>query len=606
MKTLRTPLVLLLLLISAVLFFARPVFQAQAAAPLKYNQPVKANLGAGQSTDYTFSGKAGDRLTVNMNTTGGDINPLVSLYDPQGRLIGENDKGSVKDTAALQGIVLSADGPYRLVATNANKSSGGQFGLIVLREAAKGAIYFDAKPNGKEFYQLSTPLNHTNVTYRVLNTQPGFNAQDVKNVIQQAFQAWAAVTPLTFQEVPANSQSDLQIQFAPIDGPLNILGETCPPSSPCAGQIQFDSAETWTMGPPQSEQDLSFLAVATHEFGHGIGLLHSSDPSALMYYAYSPYNLKPGPDDIQGAQRLYGPGGNRAANSPTAMPAPPSNNSQPQVEGTITDQHFTQFWDFDVEAGDTVTITMQRASGDLDSFLVLLDANNHILAYDDDGGGNRDAALRNIRLPQAGTYTVAATRYQQAQGRTSGNYTLSIAYNAPSAGANPNNPASQPTLVSGSSNAQPGAPSNVVNVSQGQAANISQNPSLDTVADRGFTDSPLPTTETVNANVQSNQAYTWVETWCAKDNATLQNNLKDISVSFAINGSSVDSGLITQTTPHQLNGLSCVDYFVILSNWVAGQQATLTKTLTLRKPVFDGKTIYAAGSYVFQYNVQIH
>src|SRR5262249_16882136 len=151
-----------------------------------------------------------------------------------------------------------------------------------------------------------------------------------------------------------------------------------------------------------------------------------------MYYAYSPYNLKPGPDDIQGVQRLYGPGGNRAANSPTAAPpVPNANPNQPQVQGTITDQRFAQFWDFDVEAGDSVTITMPRTSDNLDSFLVLLDANNHILAYNDDGGGNRDAALRNIRLPQRGTYTVAATRYQQAQGRTSGNYLLSITYNAP-------------------------------------------------------------------------------------------------------------------------------------------------------------------------------
>jgi hypothetical protein len=38
----------------------------------------------------------------------------------------------------------------------------------------------------------------------------------------------------------------------------------------------------------------------------------------------------------------------------------------------------------------------------------------------------------------------------------------------------------------------------------------------------------------------------------------------------------------------------------------AGPEPTLTKTLTLRNPVFDGKTIYAAGSYGFQYNVQNH
>src|SRR5204863_928605 len=116
---------------------------------------------------------------------------------------------------------------------------------------------------------------------------------------------------------------------------------------------------------------------------------------------------------------------------------------------TIDNNHFQQFWDFDVEAGDTVTITMKKTTGNLDSLLVLLDANNHVLAYDDDGGGNRDAALRNVKLPQRGTYTVAATRYQQAQGFTAGNYSLTIDYNNPTAGNNPNaNPPAQPAPTS--------------------------------------------------------------------------------------------------------------------------------------------------------------
>src|SRR5262249_1761381 len=180
-----------------------------------------------------------------------------------------------------------------------------------------------------------------------------------------------------------------------------------------------------------------------HEFGHAIGLLHSSDPNALMYYAYSPYNIKPGPDDIAGAQRLYGPGAGRAGNAPTSIPPinPPAqphpNPNQPVVNGKIDNNHYQQFWDFDVEARDVVNITMKKTSGNLDSLLVLLDANNHVLAYDDDGGGSYDAALKNVKLPQRGTYTVAATRYQQAQGFTTGNYSPSIDYNN-KAGNNPN------------------------------------------------------------------------------------------------------------------------------------------------------------------------
>src|SRR5262249_53893048 len=98
---------------------------------------------------------------------------------------------------------------------------------------------------------------------------------------------------------------------------------------------------------------------------------------------------------------------------------------------------YVHYWDFDVVAGDTVTITMSASSGDLDSFLVLLDAQNHILAYDDDSAGDKNATLAHLSFPQAGTFTVPATPYAQAQGYTTGTYTLSIQYDVGAASGAP-------------------------------------------------------------------------------------------------------------------------------------------------------------------------
>jgi hypothetical protein len=550
---------------------------------------MTGSLGAGQQTEYTFAGKTGDKLTINMTFTGGYIDPYISLYDPQGRLIGEDDNGGGKSNAKLQGLVLPADGTYRVVAANVNKSDGGTFSLIILKETAKGVIHYegDAAAN-KQAYQLSRPWNHTHITYAIKNMMPNFPAQSVKAVIQQAFQAWANVTPLTFEEVSPSTKSDLRITFDSIDGPLNVLGETCPPSSPCAGDINFDPDEPWTLSNPQGEEAISFLGVASHEFGHAVGLLHSSDASALMYPEYSPYNLKPGPDDIQGVQRLYGAGA--GAVNPTSIPGANTggNASQPQVNGMISDRPYVNYWDFDVEAGDTVTITMKHTSGNLDPFIVLLDANNHILAYDDDSAGNRDAVFRNIHLPQRGTYTVAATRADQAQGHTSGNYTLTIEYGTTSG------PAVQPTTVS--QRGQTGG------VKASKGTSISQAPSLDETLDAPFSDSLTPTTQTHNATVQASQSYTWAVTWCAKDQNTLTKSLSSVTAKFAIGNTSVAQNLVMQTQPHDANGLSCVDWFVVLSNWQPGQ-VNLTATLTLKAPVFDGNNIYAAGDYVYQYNV---
>lgn len=595
----RIPPTAVALVLALLVVLSASLEVVRAAATIRYGQPVKGTLAAGQTTDFTFEGASGDRIMISMAATGGDLDPSLSLIDPAGKLIGQNDSNG-KYSAQIQGLVLPATGTYTVKALNTGAGSG-EFSLIVLHETPKGILLFDEKASdsasGKEFYKLSQPLRKTDITYRLINTLPGVSAQATRDVVTQAFKAWSDVVALRFTEVSSNT-ADFQIQFSPIDGQYNILGEACPPSSPCAGEIKFDSGETWTLGAPRSERDISLLGVCTHEFGHALGLLHSDNPSALMYYAYSAYNIKPSPDDVTGVQRLYAATARRDASSPTSIPGTVPGINKPIVQGTLDNRQFTQFWDFDVEAGDTVTVTMKRASGNLDSLIVLLDANNNILAYDDDSDGRYDASLRAIRLPQKGTYTIAATRYDQAQGFTTGNYTLSIEYNVP-APAN-NNPVGGATAVP-----LPGAAGNgTVRVSPGQANSMTQLPSLDSVLESDFVDELAPNQQSRRATVNRTQSYVWPLTWCARDNATLQTNLSQIRVTFAVNGMAVDPRSVTQTAPHTLNGLSCADYVVVFSEW-SGSTVTLTRTLTLANNVFDGSNVYGAGSYVYQVETQV-
>src|SRR2546423_14919955 len=103
---------LIVLAACASLLVIQPVPSAQAANLIEYFKPVKGNLAVGQSVEYNFNGKTGDKLTITMALTDGGLDPFLSLYDSQGRLIGEDDNGGGKSDALLQGIVLPQDGQY--------------------------------------------------------------------------------------------------------------------------------------------------------------------------------------------------------------------------------------------------------------------------------------------------------------------------------------------------------------------------------------------------------------------------------------------------------------------------------------------------------------
>jgi hypothetical protein len=559
-----------------------------AVRQLNYAEPAEGSLGSGQEDSYTFTARAGDKPIIFASGKGGEIDPVVQLYSPSGPLVGEDDNGGGKLNALLEGIVLTEAGAYTVRITNQAEGRGGRYALVV--NEASQMVMFNDKPNtaaseqGYLHYELSKPWDHTAITYQIVNTPESFSEEDVVQILRQAFQAWADYTLLTFTEVTGGSP-DIVIEFDYIDGPQQVLGETCPPSSPCAGNVVLDTAENWVLAEPRYQDDISMLGVATHEFGHAVGLLHTDDPSALMYPQYSPYNLVPSPDDIAGVQRLYGAGGGEI------VPTSPTTTEGESVQDTLSDNDYVHFWDFEVTAGEPVTISMEEVSGGLDPLLILIDANDNVLAYDDDGGGNFSAELRNITFPESGTYTVVATRYQQAQGYTTGEYRLTIHYGAVE------EPAPQ----------APGAPSapgdGSVQVGSVSAANATQYPSLDSVLNTSFVDTTSPQVQSASGSVQRNQSYVWDVTWCASDTAALELNLQAIDVSFAAAGRAVEPRIVT-TYQDNASGMACQHYALLLSDWT-GQRVALQATLSLSKPVFDGFMVRSPGEYIYNYDLTV-
>jgi hypothetical protein len=98
------------------------------------------------------------------------------------------------------------------------------------------------------------------------------------------------------------------------------------------------------------------------------------------------------------------------------------------VEGTIGAGVSAITYTFEAAEGDVITLRMNRASGDLDALLIVLDGSGTEIARNDDipGGETRDALIENFTIPADGIYTVVATHYQENVGLSEGDFTLTL------------------------------------------------------------------------------------------------------------------------------------------------------------------------------------
>lgn len=96
------------------------------------------------------------------------------------------------------------------------------------------------------------------------------------------------------------------------------------------------------------------------------------------------------------------------------------------VSGQINNENSSEEYIFFGERGDTVRITMSRASGDLDSLITVYDSNRKQIVFDDDSGDDKDALIQSFVLPADDTYILIASRFERGQGTTSGAYILAL------------------------------------------------------------------------------------------------------------------------------------------------------------------------------------
>ncbi len=98
------------------------------------------------------------------------------------------------------------------------------------------------------------------------------------------------------------------------------------------------------------------------------------------------------------------------------------------VINNITNMQPQVYYSFQAQRGDILDIRMQRDSGNLDSYLQVVNSKAFVVADNDDilGSDSLDAAINNLVIEEDGTYVIVATRYGEAAGTSTGRFILTL------------------------------------------------------------------------------------------------------------------------------------------------------------------------------------
>ena len=166
-------------------------------------------------------------------------------------------------------------------------------------------------------------VNKRRLKWFIGDRLPGLSLEVLTACYAQAFSNWQKVCGLAFCQTLNQAEADFLILTRRIDGPSGVLAEhELPPGNDSPLHGWFDVGERWTDDSTPDRLSIYLVAVATHEFGHGIGLSHTNVPGSLMNQSYDPRISTPQQWDIAEAVARYGPPVEEPAPAPTPTPAP--------------------------------------------------------------------------------------------------------------------------------------------------------------------------------------------------------------------------------------------------------------------------------------------
>ncbi len=347
------------------------VFAAPAAAQngniIRYGETVTGAVTEDAvRVQYAFRADAGDVIGAAMARTDGNLDTYLMLYGPDGKVIAQNDDaGGSTARSEIEGVLLTRDGIYALVATRFFQEIGQTTGRYTLTLTADTSL---RETFGPPPY---LDVDHVALTYAGAKdfAKTGRFNEEMEEAVHHIIFPGRAGDSISASVLPGEMlRSGLALRDTNGKiGDLRAMSEGSP--------VEFDAtlpADGWYV-----------LGVLRYEGAGDYELRLTLTPAA---------------------------GGDDLASGPVA--------------DTIDGAHPARDYAFEGAAGESVTITMARTSGDLDTYLILIGPGGGVVAENDDAGMGQSQIA--VALPESGTYTVRAGRFAAESGTTSGDFTLTL------------------------------------------------------------------------------------------------------------------------------------------------------------------------------------
>ncbi len=338
--------------------------------PISYEDSVQGVItNEAPELMYTFEGQTGDVVTISMARTSGDLDTYLLLMAPNGEKITENDDIVSGNTDSLiEAFTLPDDGTYTIVVTRYQRRTGTSTGEFTLT-LGTGA------PDDRPIVILDEPVEGSidDETFAIAYRFDGQENQVIDIAVRGSgdLNPQVLLLPPDGREYARNDDESNRETDSLIDG------------------VRLPATGSYTIIVTRYQQ----------EFGRTEGdyelEVTESDP------ADSPFTVL--------ARNLdYGS----------------------TEEGSLGDNlPYHQIFTFAGRAGDVVTVEMSRPQNQVDTLVILTDAQGHeILRNDDDLTRNNttNSIIPDAILPADGFYTIIASRYDEALGNSAGDFEISL------------------------------------------------------------------------------------------------------------------------------------------------------------------------------------